>query len=154
MAEEGLHLSLVLGLGVCINVLTGLVVDYCVLSKCCHACKLMDAKNLPPEELAAWKADHATDCCQNHSKSSKAMESEAAKTLWNCSIEKFWFRYVEMLSDGDSSAYHPVCESNPYPDYPHQIKRLDCINNAQKHMGTVMYVCMHIMFRVHQPTIE
>ena len=104
MAEEGLHLSLVLGLGVCINVLTGLVVDYCVLSKCCHACKLMDAKNLPPEELAAWKADHATDCCQNHSKSSKAMESEAAKTLWNCSIEKFRFRYVEMLSDGDSSA--------------------------------------------------
>ena len=74
------------GVGVCIDVLTGLVVDYCVLSKCCHACKLMDAKNLPPEELAAWKADHATDCCQNHSKSSKAMESEAAKTLWNCSI--------------------------------------------------------------------
>ena len=27
------------GVGVCIDVLTGLVVDYCVLSKYCHACK-------------------------------------------------------------------------------------------------------------------
>lgn len=43
-----------------------------------------------------------------------------------------------MLSDGDSSAYHPVCESNPYPDYPHQIEKLDSINHAHKRMGTAL----------------
>ena len=74
--REDLHRSLVLA-----SVLTGLVMDYCVLSKYCHACKLTDAKNLPPEELAAWKTDHATDCCQNYFNLSKAMESEAVKTF-------------------------------------------------------------------------
>ena len=43
-----------------------------------------------------------------------------------------------MLSDGDSSAYRAVCESNPYPDYPHQIKKLDCMNHAHKRMGTAL----------------
>ena len=43
------------GVGICIDVLTGYVVDYVVLSKYCHACKLQEAKNLPEAELAAWR---------------------------------------------------------------------------------------------------
>ena len=33
------------GIGICIAVLTGYVVDYAVLSKDCHACKMQEAKN-------------------------------------------------------------------------------------------------------------
>ena len=54
------------GVGICIDVLSGLVIDYDVLSKYCHACKMTEAKDLPARDLAAWKEQHAPDCCQNH----------------------------------------------------------------------------------------
>ena len=44
---------------------------------------------------------------------SKSMEQEAAKIMWQRSVEKFSFRYVEMLSDGDSVAYKAVCDIAP-----------------------------------------
>ena len=43
-----------------------------------------------------------------------------------------------MLRDGNSLAYRTVCESNPYPDYPHPIEKLNCINHTHKHMGTAL----------------
>ncbi|XP_076462944.1 uncharacterized protein LOC143295248 [Babylonia areolata] len=58
------------GVGICINILTGLIIDYCVLSKYCHACKLAESKNLPDPELAAWKEAHAP-----------GMESDTAKIM-------------------------------------------------------------------------
>ena len=70
------------GVGISINVLTGLVIDYEVLSKYCHACKMTEAKDLPARQLAAWKEQHAPDCCQNHQLSSKALEQDVAKILW------------------------------------------------------------------------
>ena len=42
------------------------------------------------------------------------MEQEAAKVMWGRSVEKFVFRYVDMLSDGGSTAYMAVCDLNPY----------------------------------------
>ena len=123
------------GVGVCINVLTGLVVDSEVLSKYCHACKLAEGQNLPGRETVEWRASHAPDCCRNHDQSSKAMEQEAAKVLWGRSIRKFGFHNVEMLSDGDSAVYKAVCGLNPY--HP-QINKLECINHTHKCMGTAL----------------
>lgn len=124
------------GVGICIDVLTGLVIDFEILSKYCHACKLTEAKHLPERDLAAWKEEHAPDCCQNHQLSSKAMEQEAAKIMWGRSVEKFGFRYVEMLSDGDSAAYKAVCTLDPYN--PQTIDKLECVNHAHKRMGTAL----------------
>ena len=47
------------GVGICVDVLTGHVVDDAVLSKVCHACKLQVAKNLPEAELAACREEGA-----------------------------------------------------------------------------------------------
>ena len=124
------------GVGICIDVLTGYVVDYAVLSKYCHACKLQEAKNLPEAELVAWREEHAADCCRNHHQSSKSMEQEAAKIMWQRSVEKFSFRYVEMLSDGDSAAYKAVCDIAPYGEKV--INKLECVNHAHKRMGTAL----------------
>ncbi|KAK0062166.1 hypothetical protein Bpfe_008267 [Biomphalaria pfeifferi] len=44
------------------------------------------------------------------------------------SVAKYNFRYVEMLSDGDSSAFKAVLESKPYADKA--VTKLDCINHA------------------------
>ena len=61
------------GLGVCIVVLTGLVINHHVLSKDRHACEVK-TKRIPHVKLLVWKAAHARDCCINHNQSSKAME--------------------------------------------------------------------------------
>lgn len=124
------------GVGISINVLTGLVIDYEVLSKYCHACKMTEAKDLPARQLAAWKEQHAPDCCQNHQLSSKAMEQDVAKILWGRSVTKVGFWYVEMLSDGDSAAYKAVCSLDPY--HPQKIDKLEYINHAHKCMGTAL----------------
>ncbi|KAI8789557.1 hypothetical protein BgiBS90_009815 [Biomphalaria glabrata] len=85
-------------------------------------------------DLAVWKEQH--DCCTNHHKSSKSMEQDSAVILWNRSVAKYNFRYVEMLSDGDSSAFKAVLESKPYADKA--VTKLDCINHAHKRMGTAL----------------
>ena len=125
------------GIGICTDVLTGYVVDYVVLSKYCHACKLQEAKNLPEAELAAWREEHATDCCQNHHQSSKSMEQEAAKIMWQRSVEKFSFRYVEMLSDGDPAPYKAVCGTAPYGKKV--INKPECVNHVHKRTGTALW---------------
>ena len=50
-----------IGVGVGIDVLTGLVIDYDVLTKYCHACNV-NTKRIPHVELLVWKAAHARDC--------------------------------------------------------------------------------------------
>ncbi|XP_055882678.1 uncharacterized protein LOC129925822 [Biomphalaria glabrata] len=122
------------GVGVCIDLLTGLVVDFDIRSKYCHACHIQKAESMNATDLAVWKEQH--DCCTNHHKSSKSMEQDSAVILWNRSVAKYNFRYVEMLSDGDSSAFKAVLESKPYADKA--VTKLDCINHAHKRMGTAL----------------
>ncbi|KAK0065702.1 hypothetical protein Bpfe_005135 [Biomphalaria pfeifferi] len=64
------------------------------------------------------------------------MEQDSAVILWNRSVAKYNLRYVEMLSDGDSSAFKAVLESKPYADKA--VTKLDCINHAHKRMGTAL----------------
>ena len=60
------------GVGVCIDVVIGLVIDHHVLSKYCHACEV-NTNRIPTVELLVWKTAHARDCCINHNQSSKAV---------------------------------------------------------------------------------
>lgn len=83
-----------------------------------------------------WKELHATDCANNFYGSSKAMEQESAKRMWARSLSCHNFRYTEMLSDGDSTAYNVVVGLDPYPGV--EITKLECINHAHKRMGTAL----------------
>lgn len=88
------------GVGVVIDVMTGLVLDYEVLSKYCQACCMKDVERMTDFEKDQWQREHG--CSQNFSGSSKAMEKEAAVRMWSRSIEKHNMRYTRrpMLSDG------------------------------------------------------
>lgn len=90
------------------------------------------AKNLPEAEMADWCRGHADECCRNHD-SSKAIEVRVAEIISARSVEKFCFRYLEMLCDGDSSAFKAV--QNVY----HSLEViLECINQAHKRMVTAL----------------
>ncbi|KAK1885412.1 2-dehydro-3-deoxyphosphooctonate aldolase [Dissostichus eleginoides] len=73
------------GIGVCIDILTGLVIDYEILSSYCHACALKgnakQEQKITEEEYDSWRQTHS-DCARNFAGSSKAMEQESAKRMW------------------------------------------------------------------------
>ena len=125
------------GVGVIIEVQTGLVIDYEVLTNYCHACALAENRlSAGTPEFEAWQAAHIA-CDRNFDGSSKAMEAEAARRIWNRSVEAYSFRYTHILSDGDSSTFAALTQLEPYgPD--HTIAKLDCVNHAEKRMGTAL----------------
>ena len=114
-----------------------LVIDYEVLSNYCHACALAEnSLGQGTAALQAWKAAH-TACDNNFDGSSKAMEAEAARQIWARSLEKYAFRYKTMLSDGDAGTFAALTRLEPYgPE--HVIAKLDCLNHAEKRMGTAL----------------
>ena len=120
------------GVGIVIDVMTGLVLDYEVLSKFCQACSMKDVENMSERERNEWNENHK--CTINFSGSSKAMEKEAAIRMWRRSIEKHNMRYTRMLSDGDSAAFSAV--KNIYNGV--EVKKLECVNHVDKRMGTAL----------------
>ena len=123
--------------GVAVEIQTGLVVDYEVLSNYCQRCSNAAAKYTHGSvELEMWRNAH-TDCDANFEGSSKAMEAEAAKRIWLRSVQKFGFRYINILRDGDASTFAALTRLSPYgPDF--EVSKLDCVNHADKRMGTAL----------------
>ena len=121
------------GVGVVMDVLTGLVVDYEVLSLYCHTCVINKARK-PPEEFRLWKQGHEArrECSINHEGSSMAMEKVAAERLRSRSEER-GFHYRSMLSDRDSVAFKAVVDLQVYP-----LEKLECDNHTHKRMGSAL----------------
>ena len=121
------------GVGIVIDVSTGLVLDFEVLSKYCQACALHSNREMTEAEREEWRREHASHCEKNYEGSSKGMEKEAALRLWGRSLQKNNMRYTKMLSDGDSVAYKAVVDANYYP-----VEKLECVNHCDKRMGTAL----------------
>ena len=126
------------GVAAVIDIITGLVVDYEVLSMYCHSCSLKKAQlGADTAVFAEWYAIHRDDCSVNYHGSSNAMEVEAAKRLWTRSVHTRGLMYTGMLGDGDSKAYQAVVDLEPYgPDVT--IEREECVNHTHKRMGTAL----------------
>ena len=69
------------GVGICIDIMTGLVIDYELMSKYCQSCKNKKAEGCSEEQWTHWMEQYEADCHINHRGSSKAMEQEAAKII-------------------------------------------------------------------------
>ena len=103
------------GIGIVTDVLTGLVLDYEVLSKYCHASN-WNAKVLGEGSVQFhdWIANH-DDCSVNYYGFSNAMGM--AKHLWQRSEAK-GLRYKDFWTDGDGKALEAVVELNPSGGLP------------------------------------
>ena len=84
--------------------LTGLPIDFEVLSHVCIKCKAVEGE----QEDLEWKKRHEPHCPKNSEGTAGAMEVACAEKVWSRSIEKHNFRYTTILSDGDSKAYNAV----------------------------------------------
>ncbi|GFX59663.1 uncharacterized protein TNCV_3754281 [Trichonephila clavipes] len=103
------HTSLI-GVGFVIDMLTGYVVDFEVMSKVCRHCSVAKNKlGQSSAEFSIWYEGHKSECDINHLGSSTSMEMEAALTLWKRSTS-LGFRYITVLSDGDCKTFNYLCE--------------------------------------------
>ena len=98
-------------------ILLQVLCDYELMSKYCHLCKNKASEGCTNEQWKQWMEHHEAASNINHEGSSKAMEQEAAKVIWNRSEELHNLRYVDMLSDGDSSSFAAIVELLPYGPY-------------------------------------
>ncbi|GFV82766.1 uncharacterized protein TNCV_4147341 [Trichonephila clavipes] len=125
------------GVGCVIDLLTGFVIDYEVMSKRCGECE--QTKFAPEEDSAEfriWYEGHQDVCSATHVGSSDAMEVNEAVKLWERS-ESIGFRYTTLLSDGDSKSFLELKERNVYGSET-QIKKEECINHLSKRLGTAL----------------
>lgn len=120
-----------LGIGSAIDMLTGYVVDYEVMSKSCRQCAITKSQlgeNSP--DFNQWYEGHKNTCDINHTGSSGAMEMMAAETIWKRSTSH-GLRYKVMLSDGDAKTIHHLNERQVYgPD--EEVEKEECVNHASK----------------------
>ena len=110
---------------------SGKCIDTDVLSKHCNSCKIWEREKDSPQ-YDEWKESH--DCRINHTGSSGSMESSGAVKMFNRSVQFNKLQYVEYLGDGDTSSFHDVQLSNPYPGIT--MKKLECVGHVQKRVGT------------------
>ncbi|GFV36598.1 transposable element Tc3 transposase [Trichonephila clavipes] len=103
-----------IGVGCVIDLLTGFVIDYEVMSKRCGECEQTKfALEEDSADFRIWYEGHQDVCSATHVGSSGAMELNAAVKLCERS-ESIGFRYTTLLSDGDSKSFLELKERNVY----------------------------------------
>ncbi|KAK3915688.1 Serine/threonine-protein kinase-like protein CCR2 [Frankliniella fusca] len=133
------HTSLY-GFVAAIDVLTGLVVDFEILSKFCLMCSLAATQHgEDSKEYAEWKEAHIkkNECSINFTEASGNMESAGALLMFQRSIQDAKMKYVAFLSDGDAKTLSTLNKAKPYgPNF--LIEKEECINHVSKRMGTAL----------------
>nr|XP_053641077.1 uncharacterized protein LOC128694796 [Cherax quadricarinatus] len=128
-----------IGIGVIIDALTKLVIDYQVLCKFCSMCSFhkscWNKKIISDAKYEELVEGHKPQCHKNYSGTSAKMESEAAVMMWQRSLENK-LRYKTIVSDGDSNTYKAIVDlkdgEGPYPGV--KVDKEECINHYVKRL--------------------
>ncbi|GBN55447.1 hypothetical protein AVEN_65563-1 [Araneus ventricosus] len=129
------HTSLY-GIGIVVDILTGLVTDYEILSKYCPECTTTE-RDLGEHstDFSIWYKAHKPKCRENYVGSSNAIDVKATEILRTRSVENCGMRYMNVLSDGDSKTYQHLLELDVYGDNL-KISKEECLNYVTKRLGT------------------
>ncbi|GFY31639.1 uncharacterized protein TNCV_4199501 [Trichonephila clavipes] len=125
-----------LGLEIIIDILSGLVLDFEVLSKYCHNC-VVAGRDMGVDwaEFHIWQKGHTDECDKNFDGTSGAMEMHAALIMWRRSISDCQMRFVSMLSDGDSKTFQFLSDNKIYGS-DIKMEKEECLNHIAKRLGT------------------
>lgn len=126
------------GIAAVIDLQTGLVIDYVVMSKYCHVCEVTKSElGSDSAEYAIWFEGHKSSCSRNYSGSSGGMEVIAAEILFKRSISLCNMRYTTLLSDGDSKTHQHLQKLKVYGEHV-LIEKEECVNHVAKRLGTAL----------------
>ncbi|XP_077493058.1 uncharacterized protein LOC144104115 [Amblyomma americanum] len=118
--------------GAVIELFSGYVLDYVVLSNFCLGCEVGPKPD--SEGYAEWKATH--QCQKNSDSKAGHMEVEAGLILFRRSLERHGLHYTTILCDGDSRTFTAIQEAKVYGFI--DVQKEDCVNHVQKRMGTAL----------------
>ena len=123
-----------IGFGSAISATSKRVLDYVLLNRICEKCNRWNDKRKQenPEAYQQWYDCHKSKCLKNFSGSSQSMEPEAAKIIWNRSIDKHQLCYSTFIGDGDSKSYQQVVSMDPYPLV--SIHKEECLAHVSKRL--------------------
>lgn len=126
------------GVACVIDLMTGICLDYHVMSKYCQKCETTGKrmKDVGPVAYQIWWDEHKEGCSKHFEGSSGMMEVAGPKELWKRSL-KHKLRYTTLLSDGDCKTYSVLVDEKPYGDNI-QITKEECINHVSKRLGTAL----------------
>ena len=121
------------GVGVVVDLMTGLILDTETLSNFCSACAAAATRlgGEDTETFQQWRANDHEVCEKNHTGSAASMESSAAAVMFGRSTEKHHMRYTTVLSDGDTKTVNNL---NDNEIYDVEIRKEECINHISKRM--------------------
>ena len=117
-----------------IDLLTGLPIDYEVLSNFCIKCQIRNDKPPAQAEYYEWKHKHSPNCLKKFNGTANAMEVECALRMRKRSVEDHKIRYTSLLCDSDSKCFDVNCEAKVYEEV--EVTKEDCVNHISKCMGT------------------
>ncbi|KAH7981469.1 hypothetical protein HPB49_024445 [Dermacentor silvarum] len=124
------HLSF--DVGAVIELFSGYVLDFKVLSNFCLGCK-----HAPPKEdpgYSAWKENHVYQ--KNTDSKSCQIEPGAAVALFDRSLSRHGLLYTTILCDGGSRSFRALEEVKVYGYI--NVEKEDCIHHVQTRMGTAL----------------
>lgn len=120
-----------IGIGAVIELFTGYVSDYVVLSNFCLGCEVGPKPD--SDGYAEWKVTHQ---CQKNTDSKAGHVEVEAGLLFQRSLDRHGLRYTTILCDGDSRTFGAIKEAKVYGFI--NIEKEDCVNHVQKRMGTAV----------------
>ncbi|GBN93152.1 hypothetical protein AVEN_198579-1 [Araneus ventricosus] len=123
------------GIVIVVDILTGLVIDYEILSKYCSEFTAKRDLGEQSADFSMWYKAHKPEFSENYARSSNAMEVKAVEILWKRSIENCGKLYMSVLSDGDSKTCQHLLELYVYGDNM-KITKEECLKVVSKRLGT------------------
>lgn len=109
------------------------VLQIIVKQKTCSICDYASSRRIPIKKHT---------CYRNHGKnlSSTSMETAAITEAFANNVENHNLIYKVLISDGDSSNYKAILDSNPYGPYGVEVTNILCTNHIMRNVSTSIKV--------------
>ncbi|GFS11484.1 hypothetical protein ElyMa_003087600 [Elysia marginata] len=125
-----------IGAGAVIEIMTGLVVDFHVMSSYCQLCTVVGDpfSKSDPKAYEEWLQHHqsTTLCSRNHDGTAGYMEICGAVTMWGRSLQHK-MRYTQFVGDGDAKTIAAVNGRKFYGDVV--VTKEECVNHVSKRLN-------------------
>ncbi|GFR85167.1 hypothetical protein ElyMa_006020700 [Elysia marginata] len=129
-----------IGFASVIEVMTGLVIDFHVMSLFCQICATTGEplRKRNAQEYEAWLVKHKESgtCTKNYEGSSGGMEKAGALVIWGRSL-KYKCRFNMMVGDGDANTFLALTNLSPY-GAEHPVQKEECVNHVSKRLNTAL----------------
>ncbi|KAG7172195.1 hypothetical protein Hamer_G009538 [Homarus americanus] len=143
------------GVGVVIELYTGIVLDWEFVSSYCHECKEKKEDEVQGS-YDEWKRSHERNCNMNYKGDSDGREEAVVQRMCSRSVERYQVRYVVFITERDSNACDKIMQMNngqgPY-GAKHAVVKEESVSHLRKELGAALYKVRDEMIKMKCPEL-